>query len=253
MRKIAIRIDDVVAEMDWVKFHRFEKLLDKYRICPLIGVVPMNGDHKLEGAKDKRNEAFQEEENYIRWLKEKQKLGWVIAMHGCYHVYMTKQGGLFPLNSFSEYAGRSYADQKKNLKTGVDALDQLGIRTDVFMAPGHSFDQNTLQALKECGFCYVTDGFGDEPYVREGLTFLPISFLRKKELQKKSGVSTFVVHTWEMTESDFRWYEDLFENKREHFINYRELMERPAAERSKQEQLREYMMASGKRLAAKIG
>ena len=253
MRKIAIRIDDVVAEMDWVKFHRFEKLLDKYEICPLIGVVPMNGDHKLEGAKGTRNEAFADEENYKNWLKEKQKLGWVIAMHGTYHVYLTKQGGLFPLNDFSEFAGVSYENQKHKLEAGVGALEEIGIRTDIFMAPGHSFDKDTLKALKECGFHYITDGFGDMPYVREGLTFLPISFLRKKELRKESGVTTFVIHTWDMTEAEFRWYEDLFENKRDRFINYRDLMKRPAKERSARDNMREYMMAAGKRLVAGIG
>ena len=252
MRKIAIRIDDVVAEMDWVKFHRFEKLLDKYKICPLIGVVPMNGDHKLEGAVDTRNAAFQNEEAYVGWLKEKQANGWVIAMHGCYHVYMTKQGGLFPLNDFSEFAGVAYAKQKEKLEQGLRCLEKLGMRPEIFMAPGHSFDKNTLRALKECGFRYVTDGFGDAPYLREGLTFLPISFLRKQELKKENGVTTFVVHTWDMSEEEFRWYEDLFANQRERILDYHSLTELPAKERNLLEALGEYGMAAGKKVVAKL-
>lgn len=252
MRKIAIRIDDITPEMDWVKFHRFEKLLDKYEICPLIGVVPENRDPKLRGADGRRNPAFGDEKAYKDWLDAKQKLGWVIAMHGYDHVYVTKQGGLFPLNDFSEFAGVAYAEQKTKLEQGVLRLKKLGIQTDVFMAPGHSFDKYTLRALKECGFRYVTDGFGDAPYLREQLTFLPISFLRKQELKKDSGVTTFVVHTWDMSETEFRWYEDLFANQRARIVNYRQLTELPAKKRNRLEMLGEYGMAAGKKVVAKF-
>ncbi len=252
MRKIAIRIDDITPEMDWVMFHRFEKLLDKYEICPLIGVVPENKDPKLEGADGRRNPAFAEGEAYRNWLEEKQQLGWVVAMHGYDHVYVTKQGGLFPLNDFSEFAGVAYAQQKAKLEQGVQKLKQLGIQTEIFMAPGHSLDKNTLRALKECGFRYVTDGFGDAPYLREGLTFLPISFLRKQELKKDSGVTTFVVHTWDMSEEEFRWYENLFAEQRARILNYRELTKLPAREHSLLEQLGEFAMATGKKVVAKL-
>ena len=120
------------------------------------------------------------------------------------------------------------------------------------MAPGHSFDKNTLRALKECGFRYVTDGFGDAPYLREGLTFLPISFLRKQELKKENGVTTFVVHTWDMSEEEFRWYEDLFANQRERILDYHSLTELPAKERNLLEALGEYGMAAGKKVVAKL-
>ena len=252
MRKIAIRIDDITPEMDWVKFHRFEKMLDKYGICPLIGVVPENKDPKLKGADGLRNPAFDNEEAYKNWLDAKQKQGWMIAMHGYDHVYVTKQGGLFPLNDFSEFAGVAYAKQKEKLEQGVHRLEKLGIKPEIFMAPGHSFDKNTLRALKECGFRFVTDGFGDAPYLREGLIFLPISFLRKQELKKENGVTTFVVHTWDMSEEEFRWYEDLFANQRERILDYRSLTDLPARERNLLETLGEYGMAAGKKVVAKL-
>ncbi len=131
-------------------------------------------------------------------------------------------------------------------------LEKLGIRPEIFMAPGHSFDKNTLRALKECGFRFVTDGFGDAPYLREGLIFLPISFLRKQELKKENGVTTFVVHTWDMSEEEFRWYEDLFANRRERILDYRSLTELPARKRRRRETLGEYGMAAGKKVVARI-
>ena len=120
------------------------------------------------------------------------------------------------------------------------------------MAPGHSFDKNTLRALKECGFRFVTDGFGDAPYLREGLAFLPISFLRRQELKKENGVTTFVVHTWDMSEEEIRWYEDLFANQRERILDYRSLTDLPARERNLLETLGEYGMAAGKKVVAKL-
>ena len=45
--KIAVRMDDITPDMDWKSFLKFEKLLDKYGIAPLIGVVPCNRDTNL--------------------------------------------------------------------------------------------------------------------------------------------------------------------------------------------------------------
>ncbi|MBR1472478.1 MAG: DUF2334 domain-containing protein [Lachnospiraceae bacterium] len=250
MRKIAIRIDDVTPEMDWVKFHRFEKMLDKYQVCPLIGVVPENGDPTLAG--QEKNPAFAEQQGYTDWLLKKKSAGWSIALHGCFHVYQTKQGGLFPLNHFSEFAGQPYREQLRLLRHGRERLKALGVESDIFMAPGHSFDQNTLAALKENGFRYVTDGYGSRPYLREGLVFLPISFLRSRERKKKDGYTTYVVHTWDMSEGEFRWYEDLFRTERERIIDYRELLQLTPQKRGAAGNLKEYLMAGGKRLAAKL-
>ena len=45
--KISIRMDDITPDMDWTKFMRFKALCDKYRIRPLVGVVPDNQDPNL--------------------------------------------------------------------------------------------------------------------------------------------------------------------------------------------------------------
>ena len=45
--KIAIRLDDITPDMDKKSFERFKALLDKYKVKPLIGVVPDNKDPQL--------------------------------------------------------------------------------------------------------------------------------------------------------------------------------------------------------------
>lgn len=216
MRKIAIRIDDVCPRMDIKKFRQFEKLLDKYGIKPLIGVVPDCTDVKLNV-----NATL---DNYDIFLQELSAKGWTIAMHGYNHHYTTAKGGLFPLNKYSEFAGISYKEQYHMLVDGKKKLKELGIDTGIFMAPAHSYDRETLKALKKAGFEYVTDGFGPMPYNYNGLTFLPISMIKSLDRKCRHGYTTFVVHTASMTKADFDYYEKLFKENRSQFIDYRGLL-----------------------------
>ena len=249
MRSIAIRIDDVTPKTDWKKFSRLCEMLDRHGICPLIGVVPECRDPKLDAGAD-ANPDFADEAAYIAWLKERRKKGWVIAMHGRYHLYTTKSGGLFPLNRFSEFAGLPYEEQLALIRGGVEVMKKLGAESDIFMAPGHSYDANTLRALKECGFRFVTDGYGSAPYQRAGLTFFPISFLRSRELKKKEGITTFVLHPAEMSDAEFDEYEKLFSENREQFVDYGEFFKRPV--RRSGGGIPEYLMAAAKSAAGKI-
>ena len=111
------------------------------------------------------------------------------------------------MNRFSEYAGVPYEKQKSMIEEGKKILEEKGIRTDIFMAPGHTFDRNTLKALRECGFGYLTDGFGKAPYSREGLTFLPISSRKKDCFKDREGYTTLVIHANGMSEAEISWYE----------------------------------------------
>ena len=97
--KVAVRLDDITPDMDWERFLKFKELLDRYQVKPLIGVVPENRDENLKSEYKKWDKGPDDFWGYIRGL---QKEGWVIAMHGLYHIYTTKKGGLFPLNNFSE-------------------------------------------------------------------------------------------------------------------------------------------------------
>lgn len=244
MRKITIRIDDITDNMDWEKMHRFESMLDRYGICPLIGVIPCNKDESLMTG--------QKPDDYAGWLKEKQKQGWVIAMHGHDHLYTTKKGGLFPLNHFSEFAGLPFEDQLNKLRKGCKAMKEMDIRTDIFMAPAHSFDRNTVKALKMCGFQYITDGFGGGPYKRDNITYLPIAVQRSKELHKSVGITTFVVHTATMREEDFLSYEKLFAAHRGQFVDYNEMVKTDAVPQTWLQRIWEYGLAVMKEIVCRL-
>lgn len=240
--KIAIRMDDITPDMDWKKFEEFKALLDEYQVKPLIGVVPDSKDENLSRDKEK--------DDFWQRVAEWQKAGWVIAQHGYQHVYTRKKGGCFPLNGFSEFAGLTLREQRQLLSEGRRKLKMRGISTDIFMAPAHSYDKNTLRALKELGFTGVTDGFGSRPYLRGGLTFYPISFRLNSSLKKKSGTTTMVVHTNTMNRDEMEKYRSIF--KTQDIISFKEYLDMQPVRRGLLGHIGEYVLASIKRMLVKL-
>lgn len=240
--KIAIRMDDITPDMDWKSFLRFQDILKKYDIKPLLGIVPLNEDENL-----KKEPA---REDFWKRMKAYEEEGYCLALHGWHHKYETKKGGIFPLNHFSEFAGLPEKEQRKRILEGKEILASHGIKTDIFMAPAHTFDKVTLKVLKELGFSYVTDGYGNAPYKREGMIFLPISFYQKWCLTDKPGVSTMVIHINDTTEKRFQEYEELFKEHHDKFISYSDFLAMEAKKRGFMGNLKEYVLVNIKSLAA---
>ncbi len=240
MMKIAVRLDDITPDMDWEKFRRLEKMLDENHIAPLLGIVPDNRDPNLM-----RNPAMPD---FNVQIKKWEAKDWVLAMHGWKHIYTTKKCGLFPLNSFSEFAGVSKEKQKEMIYDGKKKLQKMGVVTDIFMAPAHSFDNNTLILLKEAGFQYITDGFGTCPYEWKGLTFLPIAFQKSKDIEKSKGYTTLVFHTNTMNEQDYHNFEKILEKHKNDFISYKEYLKVLPKKQTIAGRIKEYGMATMKRI-----
>lgn len=242
--KIAIRMDDITPDMDFEKFHRVKKMLDTYQINPLIGVVPFNRDSVL--AKSPLMEDFP---GFLKGLVNE---GYEIALHGCYHLYTTNKRGLFPLNNFSEYAGVSYEEQDDMIRRGSAQLKEWGMETDIFMAPAHTFDKNTLKALKNNGFKALTDGFGKMPYFRSGLIFYPIAAKRSDCFSDKKGYTTLVLHSNMMNERDFEILETQLKDNCEKLISYSEYRNVEVQKRLCFGHLVEYGMATAKFILVRL-
>lgn len=242
--KIAVRLDDITSTMDWERFERLEGLLDRYGIVPLLGVVPDNQDENL-----KRGTPHPE---FGMKLKSWQQKGWILAMHGWRHLYTTQKGGLFPLNHFGEFAGVAPNKQREMVRDGRKKLQEMGIETKIFMAPGHSYDRWTIEALKEEGFRFITDGFGSEPYFWRGITFLPIAVQRNKDIQKPAGYTTLVFHPNSMNEADFAEAEKIFGQYQESFIGYGEYLKVTPVRRGILGRMGEYLLASLKHWIVKL-
>lgn len=236
--RTAIRMDDITPDMNFAKFNKVKAILDKAGLTPLIGVVPFNEDENL--AVDNPYEDFGE---LLRSLVDK---GWVIALHGYNHLYTTNNKGVFPINEFSEFAGVSLDKQNQMIAQGIAKLREWGVEPVAFMAPGHTFDTNTMKALKTNGITRITDGFGNRPYVRNGITFYPISKKRSECISSREGYSTYVLHTNTMSNQAIDLFEKLIEENRTNFISYNEYMETEAIKRSVFGNIKEYSLALAK-------
>lgn len=207
--QIIIRLDDITPDMNWSKFSRMREILDKYGVKPLIGVVPecKDGTLHFDEASDK----------FYDVIRELMAAGWVVAQHGTYHVYETEDSGLLGINPFSEFAGLSYEAQLEKLRTGREILTSHGINTDIFMAPGHTYDDNTVKALSELGFTTITDGLYELPYIYKGIMCVPC---RLAEYRNVHGLDTLCMHANIMDDDDFTALEEFLKEHQNDIIPF---------------------------------
>lgn len=193
-----VRFDDICPEMNWIVWERIEKVLDKYEIKPIVAIVPSNLDPFLMVSSARMD----------FWQKagEWQKKGWAIGLHGCTHVYETKNAGIVGLNSRSEFAGLPLTTQKYKIDSAVEVFLKNEINIDVWVAPAHSFDSNTLVALKARGVNVVSDGYFRRVVNLDGITWVPQQLWRF--ISKNSGVWTVCYHHNAWAEIDIEKFED---------------------------------------------
>lgn len=215
MSQYLLRLDDASDYMNVDKWQRMENLLDRYGIKPLVGIIPDNQDSSLTGEYG-RDLAFWGKAAH--W-KEK---GWELALHGCYHKYTTADGGVNPVNRRSEFAGVSLVEQKKMIRHGIDILEGHGIEPRVFFAPSHTFDENTLTALKEeSDIRIISDTIANDVYYENGFYFVPQQSGRVRKLPFK--VCTFCYHPNTMRNADFEELNTFLDSMGERFTAFSEI------------------------------
>jgi hypothetical protein len=215
MSKYLLRLDDASDYMDVEKWQRMENLLDKYGIKPLVGIIPDNKDASL---------ILNYKQDLEFWNKAKnwKNKGWELALHGCYHKYTTKEGGINPVNKRSEFAGVSLDEQRKMIRHGIDILKQYGIVTNVFFAPSHTFDKNTLIALKEeSNIRIISDTIANDVYFENDFYFIPEQSGRVRNLPFK--LCTFCYHPNTMSDIDFENLEIFLKKYYSKFVAVKEI------------------------------
>ena len=210
--RFLIRLDDITPGMAWSKFAPFEQLADELGLAYLIGVVP--------DCQDKALTVEPERADFWEWLRGRAAKGWTLAQHGHTHVYMTESRGLLGIGRKSEFAGLSYSEQYEKLAAGKDILLREGVWHGVFMAPSHSFDANTLKALKALDFKALTDGYGFYAYDLGGLVALPQ--LLARPLGLGLGVETVCLHANTMGEGSIRQMIAFMRQNRSSMIGFSE-------------------------------
>jgi len=215
---ILIRLDDIAENMNWDLMKKSELLFNKYNIKPVLGVIPNNQDKELLTFPKKNN--FWEQ---IRIWKNK---GWEISMHGSNHVYDTDtyNKDYFSHGGKSEFFGHSFNDQLQKIKNGLKKFDDEKIKVRSFYAPNHTYDENTLIALKNSGIKEVIDGYGLMPYIEKDIKFIPQLFY--KVIALPFGIQTTQIHLNYWKQKDFDNFEKFIIKNVKNIITYDQAIEK---------------------------
>jgi predicted deacetylase len=211
-----IRLDDIAENMNWALMDKCEKLFDNYKIKPLLGVVPNNKDRELL-SQSKRQDFWNK-------VRDWQKKGWEISMHGFTHVYdkPTNKKDYFGQGGETEFCGHSYEVQKERINNGLKIFKNEGINIRSFFAPNHTYDLNTFKALKEANINNIIDGYGLVPYLEKGIVFIPQLFY--KEIMLPFGVQSTQIHLNYWNNKDFEKFERFILKNKEKLISFDETL-----------------------------
>lgn len=194
MSKYIIRLDDACEKRDIENWNKIEELLDRYGIKPLVGIIP----HCEDPAMDKYPVDTNFWDRVDRWNAK----GWSIAMHGYNHVYNTQCGGINPVNQRSEFAGEPLAVQQEKIRKGIAIMREHNIEPEIFFAPSHTFDENTLEALRtESNIRIISDTIAFDTYRDGEFTYIPQQSGSVRKLPFR--VVTFCYHPNTMDEQSF--------------------------------------------------
>lgn len=219
MVQYLIRLDDLCPTNNLKKWERFFKLFDQYGIKPIIAVIPNNRDPKLGNCGSHNPDYW----NLVRKLQRKK---YALAMHGFEHQYITRNSGLFKLNERSEFAGLPLHIQQQKINVARSVFEREKIETSIFVAPAHTFDFNTLTALKTCSTIrIISDGLLSTPYIRRGFKWIPVQLPEATLKQKDTW--TFNYHPETCTDDAFRKLENFIVQHHQNFVSIEEVKFRP--------------------------
>lgn len=210
-----IRLDDASDHMHIENWAKIEQLLDESGIRPLVGVIPLNRDPMLL--------EFPRDPGFWEKAKAWQDKGWRIALHGYEHLYCSDCGGMNPVHNRSEFAGLTLEMQRGKIREGMGLLREKGLEADVFFAPSHTFDENTLEALRlESDIRIVSDTVANDTYCLHGFTFIPQQSGRVRKLPFR--LTTICLHPNNMKEQEFDEVRAFFRAHRAEFLDPNAIM-----------------------------
>lgn len=188
-----LRFDDICPTMNWPVWERVEEILLDCGAKPILAVVPDNQDPKLKVAEP--------HPKFWDCVRTWQDRGWTIGLHGFQHCYVTKDSGLMRINQYSEFSGLTKPEQQSKLQQALKVFGQERVQPAVWVAPAHSFDAATIDALLGLGIRHVSDGFSLYPYLdTDGMMWIPQQLWRFRKMP--FGLWTVCLHFNRWTSAD---------------------------------------------------
>jgi len=218
-----LRFDDICPGMNWRVWDEIERVLYDQGIRPILAVIPDNQDKSLQVC----------EPNGSFWdrMRDYQRSGWTLAMHGWQHRYVTKDAGILGINNYSEFAGLPRVEQERKLSCGRAVFEREGIDSKVWIAPAHAFDKVTIEILRDLGFRYISDGFFPLPHVDDfGMTWVPQQLWSFR--RRPFGTWTICFHINNWSSREILQFKSSIERYREKISDFDTVTERYKGRRS---------------------
>lgn len=218
-----IRLDDACPQMNTNNWQRMIALLDKYAIKPLVGIIPDCKSNEIQ---------FGCDPHFWDTVCQWQQNGYAFALHGYDHVYITSDAGINPTHKRSEFAGLPYAQQAQKLKKGYAILKSHNIEPCCFFAPSHTYDNNTILALKkETPIRTISDTIACYPYYQADILFVPcqMGVFRAWIL---GGICCACYHPSNMSDADFTRLEQFIMQHANEFVSFNQAIQRTVKRRS---------------------
>jgi len=183
-----LRFDDVCPTMDWDVWCRVERVLCSTGVHPILAVVPDNRDHKLVAGPARAD--------FWDKVRTWQARGWTIGWHGYQHLYVTRNSGIVGLNTRSEFAGLSAAEQEQKLALAAQIFADNGVRPTIWVAPGHTFDRCTVLLLRKFGVRLISDGHFASPVIDGGCVWIPQQLWSFRSMPFGTWTICFHINGW---------------------------------------------------------
>lgn len=213
MIKYFFRVDDIAPNMNWENFNLLVSIFKKHNIKPLLAVIPDNKDPKLL--------EYPFIPDFWVIINELKQDGWIIGQHGWQHLTQAG-GGILKIHNSGEFGGLDLNVQEKMVRNGKDIILSKFEQSEIFVAPRHSFDRNTVKALRHNNFQFISDGIGLYPFKKWGLVWLPQILWRPRKWL--FGLVTVALHPNTMTGKDFNDLEEFFEKNPNKLGNFSDLV-----------------------------
>ncbi len=209
-----LRFDDLCPTMSRGGWLRFHALICRHRLKPILGIVPDNQDIDLL--------LEPPHEEFWQWMRELACGGASVGLHGLHHLNSHLGKSLIPLHQHTEFAGAALIEQISKIQRGMGVLRSYGLDPNIWVAPRHGFDRNTLQALLKVGLTRLSDGLASRPFLQEGIVWLPQQLWAP--VRKGTGLWTLCIHSNTCTDHQFSTIAKFIEGHRQQFIGVEEAL-----------------------------
>lgn len=184
-----LRFDDICPTTNWRVWSSVESALISQNVKPILAVVPDNRDPNLEVCAPRAD--------FWDQVRKWQAQGWTIGLHGHQHVYSSPSSGIMGIHAGSEFAGHAVDVQRRKLEAASSIFRREGVLPSLFIAPGHAFDETTVELLHEFGITVISDGFYCRPIERNRTVWLPQQLWRFRHMPFGLWTVCLHINSWD--------------------------------------------------------